>query len=80
MYIIKLIKTLKTESKENTELIMKLFSERWDQAKAMFKTQARENNASKPKEPQATSGVLTLTVENTGLARDNPNERSIRFR
>ena len=30
MHIIKLIKTMKTESKDNNELIMKLFSERWD--------------------------------------------------
>ena len=80
MHNIKLTKAVKTESKENTELISKLFSERWDRAEAMFKTQARENNASKPKEPQATSGVLTLTVENTGLTRDDPHERSIRFR
>ena len=38
MHIIKLIKTMKIENKENAELIMKLFSERWDRAEAMLKT------------------------------------------
>ena len=71
MHIMKLTKTMKTENKENAEQIMKLFSERWDRAEAMLKNQARENNVPKPKEPQATSGVLTLTVESTGLTRDN---------
>ena len=76
----KLTKTMKTENKENAELIIKLFSERWDRAKAMFKSQACKNNVPKPKEPQATSGVLTLTVESTGLTRDDPHGRSIHFK
>ena len=70
---------MKTESKDNTKLIMELFSERWDQAEAMFKNQARKNNVPIPKEPQATSGVLTLTVESTGITRDDPHGRSIHF-
>ena len=59
---------------------MKLFSERWDQAEAMLKNQARKNNVPKPKEPQATSGGLTLTVESTGLTRNDPHGRSILFK
>ena len=77
MHIMKLTKTLKTENKENAKQIMKLFSERWDRAEALFKDQARKNNVPKPKEPQATSGVLTLTVESTGLTRDNLYGRSL---
>ena len=80
VHIMKLTKTLRTENKKNAEQIMKLFSERWDRAEALFKDQARENNVPKPKEPQATSGVLTLTVESTGLTRDDPHGRSIRFK
>ena len=80
MHIMKLTKTLKTENKVNAEQIMKLFSERWDRAEALFKDQAHENNVPKPKEPQATSGVLTLTVESAGLTRDDPHGRSIRFK
>ena len=80
MHIMKLIKTMKTESKDNTKLIKELFSERWDQAEAMFKKQACENNVPKPKEPQATGGVLTFTVESTSLTRDDPHGRSIRFK
>ena len=79
IHIMKLTKILKTENKENAKQIMKLFSERWDGAEALFKDQARENHVPKPKELQATSGVLTLTVESTGLTRDNPHGRSIRF-
>ena len=79
VHIMKLTKTLRTENKKNAEQIMKLFSERWDQAEALFKDQARKNNVPKPKESQATSGVLTLTVESTGLARDNPHGRSLRL-
>ena len=39
MHIMKLTKTLKTENKENAKQIMKLFSERWDRAEALFKDQ-----------------------------------------
>ena len=79
VHIIKLTKALKTENKENAEQIMKLFSKRWDQAEALFKDQAHENNVPMPKERQATSGVLTLTVESTGLTRDNLHGRSLSF-
>ena len=79
VHIMKLTKTLRTENKKNAEQIMQLFSERWDRAEALFKDQARKNNVLKPIEPQATSGVLTLIVESTGLTRDNLHGRSIRF-
>ena len=79
VHIMKLTKTLKTKNEENAKQIMKLFSERWDQAEALFKDQARQNNVPNTKEPQATSGVLTLTVKSTGLANNNPHRRSIRF-
>ena len=78
-HIIKLTKTLRTENKKNAKQIMKLFSERWDRAQALIKDQARENNIPKPKETQATSGDLTLTVESTRLARDNLHGRSLRL-
>ena len=77
VHIMKLTKTLRTENKQNGKQIMKLFSERWDQAEALFKDQACENNAPKPVETQATGGVLTFTVESTGLSRDNPHGRSL---
>ena len=80
MHIIKLKKTVKTESKENTELVMKLFSERWDRADAMFKNQARKSNAPMQKEPQTTSRVLTLTVESTGITRDDLHGRNLHFK
>ena len=71
---------MKTEKKENAELIMKLFSERWDQAEAMFRNQARENNVSRLRDPQAPGGVVTFTVDSTGLTRDDTHGRSIRFK
>ena len=79
MHIMKLTKTLKTENKENAEKIMKLFSERWDRAEALFKDQACENNIPKPRETQATGGVVTFTVESICLSRDNMQGRSLRL-
>lgn len=58
---------------------MKLFSERWDRAEALFKDQACENNVTKPNETQDPGGVLTFTVESTGLSRDNLHGRSLRL-
>ena len=37
LHIIKQIKTMKRESKDNAKLIRELFSERWDRAEAMFR-------------------------------------------
>ena len=77
MHITKLTKALRTENKKNAKQIMKLFSERWDRAEALFKDQACKTNVPKPAETQATGGVLTFTVERTGLSRDNPHGRSL---
>ena len=71
---------MKSESRDNAKLIRELFSERWDQAEAMFRNQARKNNVPRPREPQATSGVITFTVDGTGLTRDDTHGRSIRFK
>ena len=77
VHIMKLTKTLRNENKQNTQQIMQLFTERWDRAEALFQGQAHENDVPKPKETPAPGGVLTLTVEITGLSRDNLHERRL---
>ena len=71
---------MRNESRDNTEVIKELFSVRWDRAEAMFRNQACENNLSRPREPQATGGVVTFTVDGTGLTRDDTHGRSILFK
>ena len=44
LHIIKLIKEMRNESRDNTKIIKDLFSKRWDRAQALFKNQAREIN------------------------------------
>ena len=78
--IIKLIKEMRNERRDNTMIIKDLFSERWDRAEAMFKNQASEINIPSAREPRPTSEVLTFTVNGARLTNENLHGRNIGFR
>ena len=78
--IIKLIKEMRNESRDNTKIIKDLFSERWDRAEAMFKNQAHEINIPRARELQPTSEVLTFTVNGASLNNENQHGRNIGFK
>ena len=68
---------MRNESRDNTKIIKDLFSERWDRAEATFKSQAREINIQRAREPQPTSEVSTLTINRTSLTTENLSGRNI---
>ena len=76
LLIIKLIKEMRNESRDNTKIIKDLFSERWDRAEAMFRNQAREINIPRSRDPQPTSEVLTFTVNGASLTNENLHGRN----
>ena len=71
---------MRSESRDNTEVIKELFSERWDRAEAMFRNQACEINIPRPRDPQPTSRVVTFTVDGASLTNKNLHGRNISFR
>ena len=70
---------MRTEIRDNTKEIKDLFSERWDRADTMFRSQEHDINIPRARKPKTTSEVLILTLSGATLNTDNLYGKCIGF-
>ena len=77
MQNMKLAKALKIENKQNTEQILKKFTEKWNKAENLIRGQPQEEEVPIPKEVPVPNQVLKLTFEGPGFTRENQHSRGL---